>query len=152
MPILNFSTVVPPYLSCVHVLTTDKLQMRGQQRKKTTATQPNDNLGHLHHIVVEVVLFMCQQGTSKPPNPSHPQLLLRLDKLNTIIHVTPAAVLLSGSTLTIIMVCLESHSLLLNLQYKKVLLAMSWWDFSSLLPHVEEKNSFSLPCSFYCLT
>lgn len=64
----------------------------------------------------------------QPPHPRHPLLQLRLDKLNTIIHVTPAAGLLSGSTLTIIMVCLESHSLLsllLNLQYKKAVLAKS---------------------------
>lgn len=115
----------------------------GERHKKTTATQPNDNLGHLHHIVVEAALFKCQHGNSDPlhpPNPSHPLLLLRLDKLNTIIHVTPAAGLLSGSTLTIIMVCFESHSLLLNLQYEKALLAQSWWDFSSFLPHVTEEN------------
>ncbi len=112
--------------------------MKGPRHKKTTATQPNDNLGHLHHIVVEAALFKCQQGTSRPPHPSHPLLLLRLDKLNTIIHVTPAAGLLSGSTFTIIMVCFESHSLLLNLQYEKALLAKSQWDFSSPQPQVAE--------------
>lgn len=33
--------------------------------------------------------------------------------------------------LTIIMVCFENHSLLLNLQYEKALLAKSRWDLSS---------------------
>lgn len=66
--------------------------MKGEQHRKTTETQPNDNLGHLHHIVVEAALFKCQQGTGTP-GPRHPLLRLRLDKLNTIIHVTPAAAL-----------------------------------------------------------
>lgn len=51
------------------MLTTHKLQMKGEQRKETTATQPNGNLGHLHHIVVEAALFKCQQGTREAPTP-----------------------------------------------------------------------------------
>lgn len=70
---------------CAHMLTTGKLQMKGQQCKKNkqkthtlthTHTQQqhsqNDNLDHLHHFVVKAALFKCQRGIpvnspSQPP-------------------------------------------------------------------------------------
>lgn len=107
--------------------------MKEAQHAKKKKTQPGNRSGILHHIVVA---FNQTSSTARgvPANPSrhpppqppplcHPLLLLRLDKLNTIIHVTPSAGFLSGFMLTIIMVCFESHNLLLNLQYEKVLLA-----------------------------